>query len=43
MGQHRLYGVERPVHVHGEIAVPQGVGDILEQRLSRHARIVHQQ
>ena len=43
MGQHRLYGVERPVHVHGEIAVPQGVGDVLEQRLSRHARIVHQQ
>lgn len=32
-----------PVHVDGEVAMPQVVGDVLKQRLTGHAGVVHQQ
>ena len=42
-GQHGLDGVERAIHVDGEVSVPQLVADVLKQRLSRHTSVVHQQ
>ncbi len=42
-GQHGLDGVERAVHVDAEVAMPQVVGDVLEQGLAGHAGVVHQQ
>ena len=43
MGQHCLDGVERAVHIDGEVPVPQLRGDVLEQGLTRHTGVVHQQ
>ena len=43
VGQHRLDGVERAVHIDGEVPVPQLRGDVLEQGLTRHTGVVHQQ
>ena len=42
-GQHRLNGVVGAVYVDGEVAVPQLIGDVLKQGLSRHTGVVHQQ
>ena len=43
MGQNGLDGIPGAAQIHGKIAVPHLIGNVLKQTLPRHAGVVHHQ